>query len=198
MRNRNSPYSWVNFTTSVLLYFCLLFSFHFLVVVRVIFLLFNFLFLIIQLIIFFKHSNLSFIFFSNFFSSVFPNCYFCGNLPYFSGFCFLLSTFFFYILSICICFPFFTLFGLIYFNSFFSLLFLSNRFSSGLFTCCFLFSSFIPAIAVLYSFSLYIFIIFYTVIFISCHICTRMMEVSIKTFPHTKHFSYKKFSLIFS
>ena len=81
-------------------------SFHFLIFVRII-LFFNFLFLIIQLIIFFRDSFFfSFIFFSNFISSIFSNCYFCGNLPCFSCFCFLLSTFFFYILSICICFPF--------------------------------------------------------------------------------------------
>ena len=55
---------------------------------------------------FFKHPFLSFIFFSNSISSLFPNCYFCGNLLCFSCFCFLLSTFFFYILSIYICFPF--------------------------------------------------------------------------------------------
>ena len=59
-------------------------SFHFLVVVRIIFLFFNFLFLIIQLIIFFEYLFLSFIFFSNFVSRLFPNCYFCGNLPSFS------------------------------------------------------------------------------------------------------------------
>ena len=68
-------------------------SFHFLVVVRIIFLFFNFLFLILQLIIFFKHPCLSFIFFSNFISSLFPNCYFYGNLPCFSCFYFLLPLF---------------------------------------------------------------------------------------------------------